>query len=183
MNPTAYRFESMECSSPLALRFFTIALCLVLAGCFTSAQPKFPLTSAVAAFGEGGRYVSYERKDDGHYEKDETFTVRHRPDGAYDFIDSKGEPESVSLHRIGPDLYVAQGVAKDKNRTDYVVLRGTGQEMVGYAPECSKQDATKMEALGVEIRRQECVIDRVADPAGLFTALDLGAPTSKLVRE
>jgi len=29
----------------------------------------------------------------------------------------------------------------------------------------------------------ECVVDRVADPAGLFRQLDLGDPASKLMRE
>jgi len=169
-------------SRSLALAF---ALLLLLTGCFTSSQPKFPLSTAVAALGDGGRYVSYERTSDGGFKRDETFTVRKRADGGYDYIDSKGEVTSLSLHRIGPDLYVAQALRKNGHTADYVILRIQGKEVLSYLPECAKQDPAEMKRLGVEIRDNGkiCDIDQVADPAKLFTLLKLGEPGAKMVRE
>ena len=44
---------------PLPLSFVA-ALGFLLAGCFTSQTPKFPLASAVPLFGDGGRYIMFE---------------------------------------------------------------------------------------------------------------------------
>ena len=162
--------------------FGVIALCLLLAGCFTSTGPKFPLSGAVAALGEGGHYVAYERQDDGSYKREEPFEVKHRADGAYDFIDSKGKVLTLSLHRLRRDLYVAQA-SEDKGSINYVVLEVRGNEVLAYSPQCDKQDAAKLKTLGVEIRQYECVIDKVTDPMALFAAIDLGEPGSKMIRE
>jgi hypothetical protein len=48
---------------------------------------------------------------------------------------------------------------------------------------CDQQDKAMLKAFGVEISGYDCLIDRVADPAGLFKQLDPGQPVSKLVRE
>ena len=161
------------------------ALALLLTGCFTSSQPKFPLSTAVAALGDGGHYVSYERTSDGGYKRDEMFTVRKRADGGYDYIDSKGKVTSLSLHRIGPNLYVAQALRENGHTADYVILRVQGNEVLSYLPDCAKQDPVKMKRLGVEIRDNGriCAVDRVADPAALFAMMQLGEPGGKMVRE
>jgi len=160
-----------------------VLLCALLAGCFTSSAPKFPLSTAVPALGEGGHYVAYERQDDGSYKRDETFTVRHRADGGYDFTDAKGKVTPLTLHRIRDNLYVAQATNEKNDHTDYVVLRVQDNEVLGYPVSCDKQDQAKMKALGVVIHDYECRIDGVADPAALFADLDLGIPGSKMVRE
>jgi len=163
-----------------------LACCLLLAGCFTSSQPKFPLSTAVPALGNGGHFGAYERQSDGSYKRDDSFDVKHRADGGYDFTDLKGKVTTVSLHRIRGDLYVAQAVNDKNDHTDYALLRVQGKdgnEILAYAPQCDKQDAAKLKALGVEIRKYECVIDRVADPAALFAAIDIGEAGSKMVRE
>ena len=160
-----------------------IAASLLLAGCFTSTEPKFPLSSAAPVLGDGGHYVSYERMKDGNFQRDEAFDVRRRADGAYDLIDAKGSTTTASLHSIGSDLYVAQAVSTDSRRADYARLRVRGNEVLSYALDCRKQDAAILKALAVEIKGVECVIDKVADPAHLFATLELGDPIAKMVRE
>ncbi|MGA7488005.1 MAG: hypothetical protein WBW74_13840 [Xanthobacteraceae bacterium] len=81
------------------------ATCLLLAGCFQSDEPKFPLASAAAALGEGGRYALYERDPDGRYQRQEVVVIKRRGDGAYDFIDEKGEAQMVSFHALGGGLF------------------------------------------------------------------------------
>jgi hypothetical protein len=65
-----------------------------------------------------------------------------------------------------------------------MVLRFTGSEAVLHLPQCDRQDQAVLAAAGVEAKsRFECIVDRVANPAGLFRGLELGEPISKLVRE
>jgi hypothetical protein len=158
-----------------------LALSLLLAGCFTSSQPKFPLATAVPALGDGGRYVGYERMGDGSFKRDEAFNVRRRADGGYDFVDAKGKVTTLSLHRIGPDRYVAQ--ASEEGGIHYVILQVRGNEVLAFGPDCKQQDAVKLKAQGVDVRQYECVIDGVADPAALFAGMELVEPGSKMVRE
>ncbi|MPZ56963.1 MAG: hypothetical protein GEU91_10805 [Rhizobiales bacterium] len=161
-----------------------LSVSLLLAGCFTSSQPKFTLASAVPALGNGGRYIVYQRNSDGSFQRDESFEMRGRADRGYDYIEDKGKVTPVSLHRIGPDRYVAQAIREDGKTADYLVLRLRGNEVLSYGPDCAKQDAAKLKGLGVEIRdKTTCVIDRVADPAALFATLELGEPGVKMVRE
>ena len=158
-----------------------MSVAFLLGGCFTSSQPKFPLSTAVPALGDGGRYVGYDRRSDGSFKREEPLDVRKRADGGYDFIDAKGKVTTLSLHRIGPDRYVAQ--ASEGKTIHYVVLQIDAKDVLSFATSCDKQDAAKMTALGVVIDRYECKIDGVADPAALFAALNLGEPGSKMVRE
>jgi hypothetical protein len=54
----------------------------------------------------------------------------------------------------------------------------------GKPPQCSDQDKDALKAFGVATSDKfECLVDKVADPAGLFRRLALGQPVSKLVRE
>ena len=161
------------------------ATCLLLAGCFQSSEPKFPLADAAAPLGEGGRYSLYERESDNRYQRQEAVVIKRRSDGAYDFIDEKGETQTVSFHALGEDLFVGQAKAdKDLPGYGYAVLRMAGGEAVVYVPQCDAQDKAALSASGVEVNGQlECIIDRVRDTAGLFKRLALGQPVSKLVRE
>lgn len=160
-----------------------VGLALLLAGCFTSSQPKFPLSTAVAALGKGGRYVTYERRDDGSFKRDVTIEVRPRGDSAYDYIDEKGKVTPVSFHRIKENIYVAQATRPNGGHSDYLMLRVEGNAVMFFPTSCDKQDAAKLTARGVVIDKRECKIDGVADPAGLFASLDPGQPGSKMVRE
>jgi hypothetical protein len=170
----------MKWRQALAVTFFA----LFLSGCFVSEQAKFPLTEAAAPFGDGGRYVVYEHLGDGQYKRQELFVIKLQPDRSYEFVNEKGETLVMSLYALGENLFVGQAKEKDKSGYAYVAFRVTGSEAILLAPQCSDQDKVALQALGVEINSQfECVIDKVADPAGLFNRVDLGKPISKLVRE
>jgi hypothetical protein len=177
----AHRFATCALLARRGRGFVLLALSLLLAGCFTSTQPKFPLSSAVPALGDGGRYVGYERMSDGSFKREEAFDVRKRADGGYDFVDAKGKVTTLSLHRIGPDRFVAQ--AREEGGVHYIVLQVRGNEVLAFAPDCKKQDVARLTAQGVDIRQYECVIDAVTDPTALFAGLNVGEPGSKMVRE
>src|SRR5215475_3482603 len=171
--------------SPRISVFAALAVSFLLSGCIFSETPKFPADSAVAAFGDGGRFQGYDRTDDGHFKKaDEAiFTVKRRGDGGYDFIDQKNEVQPISSHPIAGGNFVAQVPESRVPRYAYVIFRFAGNEAFVYAPSCDKQDQAQLEKLGVAIGQFECWIDRVADPAAFFASLMLGEPVSKLVRE
>ena len=161
------------------------AIGILLAGCFQSEQPRFPLTDAAAPFGGGGRYVVYERVAADRFERQEVFVITRRADRAYDFVNEKGETLTISLHALGGDRFVGQA-SPDKTRPGYgyVVFRITGNEAMLHLPQCDKQDKAVLKAAGVEMNGEyECIIDRVGDPVGLFRRIEFGEPTSKLVRE
>jgi hypothetical protein len=65
------------------------ALSVLLSACFTSINPKFPTSSAVAAFGDGGRYVMFEHVGKGKFRKQRVMTVKQMPDGSYEFVGEK----------------------------------------------------------------------------------------------
>jgi hypothetical protein len=170
--------------TPGALLVLT-AIGVLLTGCFQSEQPKFPLANAAAPFGEGGRYVVYERVAGDRFERQEVFVITRRADHAYDFVNEKGETLTISLHALDSDRFVGQA-RPDKTQPGYgyVVFRITGNEVALYLPQCDKQDKSVLKAAGAEMNGEyECIVDRVSDPAALFTRLNLGDPTSKLMRE
>jgi hypothetical protein len=170
--------------SPRMSAFVALAASFLLSGCFFSETPKFPSESAVAAFGDGGRFQGYERMDDGHYKKDDEaiIMVKRRGDGGYDFVDTKDKVLPIWFHPIAGGNFVGQAL-EESSRYAYVVIRIAGNEALVYVPDCDKQDKAKLEKLGVAIGQFECSIDRVADPAAFFSSLTLGEPSSKLVRE
>ncbi len=159
-----------------------LAMSFLLAGCFGSQQPAFPLSSAVPALGAGGRYETFERVD-GKDKPAGEVTVRPRGDGAYDFVNDKGASNPVSFHPIADGLHVAQIKLESDAGYGYAMLRVNGDEALIVPAECDRQDQAKMVALGVEIRgRFECRIDKVADPAAFFAGLAKGDPISKMVK-
>lgn len=174
-------------SREIAVRRLATILALaagfLLGGCFASQRPMFPGTSAVPAFGEGGRYTTFERVDD----KDkptEPIVVRRRGDGAYDFVNEKGAATPVTFHVIPGGLHVAQVMLEGDSGYGYVLFRIAGNQALVIPAECDKQDQARMIALGVEIRSTlECRIDKLADPVGFFAGLKTGEPVSKMVRE
>jgi hypothetical protein len=158
-----------------------VAMSFALAGCFTSKQPVFDEAQAVAALGDGGRFATYSRNGR-RFERDkERFEVR-RKGTVYDFIDEKDVAMPVSFHPLGRDRFVAQTRLESGDYGYAVVRIKTGETLV-YALDCSKQNATRLKSLGVEIRDSECVLDKVTHAKALFTVVRLGQPTSKLVRE
>ena len=52
------------------------ALSVLLSACFSSEQPKFPASSAVAVFGTGGRYVVFDHVGSGKFQKQRMVTVK-----------------------------------------------------------------------------------------------------------
>ena len=169
----------------LALRTsLLVVIGLLLSGCIVSQQPKFPLSSAVSVLGDGGRYAMYECEG-ASWKREEVFTVKHRPDGAYDFVNEKGETFMVSFHALAENEFIGQSKPeKSRESYGYAVLRTSGNEALLLVPQCDKQDKAKLRALAVEFPEQyECRIDKVADPTALFRTLNLGPGGSKLVRE
>jgi hypothetical protein len=171
--------------SPRKSVFAALAASFLLSGCIFSETPKFPAESAVAAFGDGGRFQGYERTEDGRYKKSDEaiMIVKRRGDGGYDFVDQKDKVQPISFHPIVGGYFVGQAPENGKSRYAYVVFRIAGNEALIYVPDCDKQDKAQLEKLGVAIGQFECSIDRVADPTAFFASLALGEPTSKLVRE
>jgi hypothetical protein len=164
---------------------FAAAVSLVLSGCFSSEQPKFPLASATAAFGEGGRYQVLERQSSGTFQHQEDFMVKRLADGSYEFVNEKGDVLPISFHPLADGVFVGQAKPeKEKPGYGYVVVRITAGEALLYAPQCDQQDQARLSAFKVILKdKYNCVIDQVADPRGLFAGLDFGEPISKLVRQ
>jgi hypothetical protein len=159
-----------------------LAIGLLLAGCFGSERPMFPLATAAPALGDGGRYSTYEIVDGKDIPSDK-YDVRRRADGAYDFVDEKGLATPVSFHALPDGSYVAQVQLESKKGYGYTVFRLNGTEALIVTPECEKQDKAKMTAQGVEIRsKYECFIDKVADATAFFAGLTYGKPISKMVK-
>lgn len=171
-----------------------VALSAALGGCMTSHRPLFPEGSAVAALGEGGRYVAYQ-KVGAHYRRDETVELRRRERG-YDYVNEKGAITPLTLHPLGGGLFAVQ--ARDGGG-DYVYarLRLTGVAGFVAVADCGRQDKRALAALGVVAQAsalpgrsagrgpppRDCDLDGVRDARKVFSTLDFGAPTGKLVRQ
>jgi hypothetical protein len=171
----------MQKSMPL---LFIAALSILLSACFTSEGAKFPASSAIAAFGDGGRYVVYEHVGGGKYRKQRLIAIKKLPDNTYEFVgDKKTLP--ISFHDIGNGIIVAQAKPNDnKNAYGYLFLTQKGKEHFLHLPQCDRQDAAVLSAHGVVQRDKfECSIDKVADAAKLFAAINMGDPSSKIVAE
>ena len=133
----------------------------------------------------GRALLVYERGPDNTYQRQEVLEIKHRGDGAYDFVNEKGETLTISFHALSGDLFVGQAKGEnDQPGYGYTMIRLAGNDAVFYVPQCDDQDKTMLAASSVEVSGQlECIIDRVADAPALFKRLDPGAPVSKLVRE
>lgn len=160
------------------------ALGVLLAGCFTSVTPRFPATSAIAAFGNGGRYVMFEYVGSGEFSRQGPLTVKPMPNGSYQFVGGKSVLP-ISFHDAGNGVIVAQARPADNSHGyAYLLLTRQGAESILHLPQCDKQDPAILSANGVVHRdKYECSIDKVPDPAKLFAALTPGEPTSKIVPE
>lgn len=168
-------------SSRLPVAAFIAAIGILLSGCITSKAPKFPAASAAALFGEGGKFKVFDHVEGDQYIENDDAEIRKRADGGYDLIMQGNDPTAVTVHKIEGDLYVAQSKKKNAEAYDYLLIRAAGKEFFTHAPDCSKQDKTKM--TGVEVKKDECRIDGVTDPVKFFAGLDLGKPTAKLVAQ
>jgi hypothetical protein len=162
-----------------------VLFCLLLSGCFGSEQPKFPLATAVSEFGDGGRDGFYQRDASGDFQRQETYEIRHRDDGTYEFIGNSDQVDRASVHATANGMLVMQ-LKSERNKPPYMyaVMQVTGGDALIYVPDCDKQDQDTLASFGVEKRNSdECGIDRVADPAGLLAAVNLGDLTMKFVRD
>jgi hypothetical protein len=160
-----------------------LAASLLLAGCFFSETPKFLPGTAVAVFGEGGRYQAYERLEDGSYKTDEVVVIKRRADRSYDFVDEKGDTNLISFHAIAGGYHVGQARSeKNKPAYAYLMIRMSGNEAQLYIPQCDRQEKSLLLRYAVTLTREfECLIDRVVSPEEFFASVKLGEPTSKLV--
>ena len=168
------------------------ALSVLLSGCLTSQTPKFPMSSAIPALGDGGRYVMSNHVGKGKFKREQVLTVKRLPDGAYELIPDKTEKggksraPQLSFHDIGNGVIIAQAKSQEDNAHPYAYLfvMQKGKELLLDLPQCDKQPGTVLEANGVVFRdKWECSIEKVADPAKLFAALTPGEPDIKLIPE
>jgi hypothetical protein len=172
----------------VAIVVFSVAL----GGCLTSHRPLFSDASAVAALGEGGRYIAY-RRDGASYRRDESVELRRRGQG-YDYVNEKGAVTPLTLHPLGGALFAVQAKT---DGGDYVYARLRLRGGVGFvsAADCGGWDKRKLAALGVVAQpdafagvpgssggalKRDCALDGVRDARKLFSTLDFGAPTGKL---
>jgi hypothetical protein len=170
-------------SKPISLPA-VVALSILLSGCFSSDEAKFLPESAVAVFGDGGRFVYFEHDGD-RYQRKDSFLMKRVKSG-YDLANDKGEVRSFSFHDVGNGRFAVQAAPplESKGGYGYAILIRQGTENIIYIPDCLKQDPKLLATHAVgPIGRFECGIDKVKDPRALFGAVDLGAPTSKLVPE
>ena len=161
------------------------ALSVLLSACFTSETPKFPASSAVAAFGSGGRYVVFEHVGKGKFRKQRTLMVKQTLDGSYDFIGEK-TTVPISFHDVGNGVIVGQAKPGDNNKHayGYLFLTRKDNELFLHLPQCDKQDPAVLTANGVIHRdKWECSIEKVSEPAKLFAVLTPGEPSMKLAPE
>jgi hypothetical protein len=159
-------------------------LSFLLCGCFYSEAPRFSSDTAVAVFGDGGRFAFFEREVDG-YQRKESFTMKRVKDG-YAFSDDKGESRTVSFHDVGNGRLAIQAMPLPGATAayDYAILIREGAEYFIYIPQCDRQDPKLLAEHTVgPIGKFECGIDKVSNPRALFGALDLGEPASKIVPE
>ena len=162
---------------------FVALFAALLSGCFASDQPLFGPETAVLALGDGGKFATFEQ-DNGKETPSDPIEVRAGVNNVYDFINEKGVATPVTFHPLSGDEHIAQVKLQGDSGYGYVLVRTDGRELVVIPAECSKQDETKMAALGVVRRNQfECRIDKVADPAAFFARLKRSEPVSRMVRE
>jgi hypothetical protein len=160
------------------------ALSVLLSACFTSEAPMFPASSAVATFGDGGRYVVFEHVGKGAFKRQGPLTVKKLSDGTYEFVRGK-TVLPISFHEVGNGVIVGQAKPNDnRNAYGYLFVTRKGAETFLHLPQCDKQDPAVLSANGVVYRdKWECSIDKVSDPAKLFSALTYGEAHSKIVPE
>ena len=162
---------------PLSL-LAAVALGLLLQACIKSEAPKFPLSSAVPALGDGGRYEVFERSS--HvYSRLSSMEMRRRPDGAYDFVTEK-DPIPMSFHDIGNGRFVVQATVDDPPGYGYGVMMREGSAILLYTTGCDLRDPAILESHGVD--PDTCSIDNVKDPIQFFNVIfSADEPTFKLV--
>jgi hypothetical protein len=118
------------------------AAAALLSGCFMSEQARFALSTAVPAFGDGGRYGVFEHLGDGNYRRQETFTIKRLGDGSYEFINEKKSALPISFHDIGNGLLVGQAKPRpDRSAYGYVVVTRSGNATLLHPLQCNAQDA------------------------------------------
>jgi hypothetical protein len=191
--PRADRFRAFRRRSAAWIAIF--ALSVGLGGCLTSKQPLFAQDTAVAAFGDGGRYVAYERTG-ARYKRDEQVQLR-RVGSGYDYVNEKGDVTAVTLHALGPRLFTIQAKSDDGGY-NYARLRMSGAIGFVEIADCDKQDVKKLASLGIVVQESElakaltgrdhakvhdCLLDGVNDIGKVFATLRFGAPTGKLAPE
>jgi hypothetical protein len=159
------------------------ALSLVLSACFKSEVPKFPLSSAVPALGDGGRYEMFEGGEGGkYYLLFNEVEVRPRPDGAYDIVTER-DPYPVSFHDIGNGRFVGQAKRDDPPGYGYGIITREGSEVFVYSKNCDFVDVAFLVSQGVD--PNTCSIDGAKDSVTLFNAIWdavwAGQPSFKLV--
>ncbi len=85
--------------------FVALLLGLTLSGCITSKSAKFPASTAVALFGDGGQYKVFDRVEGNQYMENDAAEIKKRPDGGYDFSQQGNEPTAVDLLPLNAPIF------------------------------------------------------------------------------
>ena len=143
-----------------------LALCLGLAGCFTSEKPLFDDARGVALLGRGSLDVTTYKEG----ETPESGRMEWRG-GLYEAIDDGEEDGKISFHHLPGSgwfspWYVGQtALGKDEEGFLYILYRKDGPRLYSYDVGCS--DLTPQEAAATHMERsasgQECHAARAAD--------------------
>jgi hypothetical protein len=153
-----------------------VALCLVLAGCFSSDEPVFTEDRGACPFTAP---TVYEEVDGTPYR----FTFE--TDGAYCKVtDPDGDVTLALFVPIGRNRWIVQS---DEESTTYAIMRRSGDRLTQYTPRCSDFSQARLRRLGVlfDEERERCTVTEARQVETLFRAWGGGRATAayRLVRD
>jgi hypothetical protein len=156
-------------------------LAALLSGCFASDQPLFSSESAVLALGNGGRYATFEIRDEKENPSDPV-EVRPGPENVYEFINEKGAVTPITFHHLAGDEHVVQAKLAGTQGYGYMLAQIRDKDVLVVPIECNKQDGARMAALGIVRRTEyECRIEKLPDLLGFFRELKRSEPSGRMV--
>jgi hypothetical protein len=156
--------------------FSGAALCLLLAGCFSSAGPVFSEDRGQCPFTAP---MVYEEVDETPYR----FTFE--TDGAYCKVtDPDNDVTLVLFVPLGRNRWIVQG---DEEHPSYIIMRRNGDRLTQYLPRCQDFSASRLRRLGITFDedRRNCTVTDARQIETLFRSWGGGRATGayRRVRE
>lgn len=171
-----------------------MAVLCALVGCFSSKRPLLPESTAVAALGEGGQYISYACEHSVCETMEDTLELRLEGT-RYSMREKDGKLSFFTLHPHGEGRFIVQMGPPEKGDPsyEYALLLIRNGELLVHGANCNLQNKAQLMALGVEISTlehgnfigssSECKLDKVTDTKAFFAAVNWDEPMLKLVRQ
>lgn len=156
--------------------FGVAALCLLLAGCFSSNGPVFSEDRGQCPFTTP---TVYEEVDETPYR------FVFETEGAYCKVtDPDGDVTLALFVPMGRNRWIVQG---DEESPSYAILRRSGDRLTQYLPRCSDFSASRLRRLGVTFddERNRCTVTEARQIETLFRSWGGGRATGayRRVRE